>query len=411
VILHADVDAFFDSVEQRDDPSLRGRPTIVGSGVVMAASYEARAHGVRGAMGGAQARRLCPRAVVVEPRFSAYVEASKAVFDVFERTAPLVEGLSMEEAFLDVRGLERISGSPLQIAMKLRADVLERVGLPITVGVASTKVLAKIASGVAKPDGLLAVPPGSELGFLHRLPVERLWGVGPATAEKLHDRGITTVGELAGQPEAALVSLLGRASGRHLHHLAHNRDPRRVRAGRRRRSIGSQSALGSASRSPDALDARLVGLVDRVTRRMRASGRVGNTVVLRLRFGDFSRASRSHTLPRATAATRTILVTARALLAAAMPMIGRRGLTLVGVTIANLEYAGAGVQLMLPIDRRATGAIDAALDELRERFGPDAVTRATLLGRGSRLSASLLPGDEPPRRSTARMGRDPTHGG
>ena len=411
MILHADVDAFFASVEQRDDPRLRGRPTIVGSGVVMAASYEARAHGVRGAMGGAQARRLCPQAVVVEPRFSAYVEASKAVFDVFERTAPLVEGLSMEEAFLDVRGLERISGSPLQIAMKLRADVLERVGLPITVGVASTKVLAKIASGVAKPDGLLAVPPGSELGFLHRLPVERLWGVGPATAEKLHDRGITTVGELAGQPEAALVSLLGRASGRHLHHLAHNRDPRRVRAGRRRRSIGSQSALGRASRSPDALDARLVGLVDRVTRRMRASGRVGNTVVLRLRFGDFSRASRSHTLPRATAATRTILVTARALLAAAMPMIRRRGLTLVGVTIANLEYAGAGVQLMLPIDRRATGALDAALDELRERFGPDAVTRATLLGRGSRLSASLLPGDEPPRRSAARLRHNPTHGG
>jgi DNA polymerase IV len=411
VILHADVDAFFASVEQRDDPRLRGRPTIVGSGVVMAASYEARAHGVRGAMGGAQARRLCPQAVVVEPRFSAYVEASRAVFDVFERTAPLVEGLSMEEAFLDVRGLERISGSPLQIAMKLRADVLERVGLPITVGVASTKVLAKIASGVAKPDGLLAVPPGSELGFLHRLPVELLWGVGPATAERLHDLGITNVGELAARSEEALVSSLGRASGRHLHHLAHNRDPRRVRAGRRRRSIGSQSALGRSSTSPDALDARLVALVDRVTRRMRASGRVGRTVVLRLRFGDFSRASRSHTLPRATAATRTILAIARALLAAAMPMVRRRGLTLVGVTVANLEYAGAGVQLSLPIDRHMRDALDAALDELRERFGPNAVTRATLLGHGSRLSASLLPGDEPPRRSAARLGHNPTHGG
>jgi DNA polymerase-4 len=410
VILHADVDAFFASVEQRDDPSLRGRPTIVGSGVVMAASYEARAHGVRGAMGGAQARRLCPHAVVVEPRFSAYVEASKAVFEVFERTAPLVEGMSMEEAFLDVRGLERISGSPMEIAVRLRADVLERVGLPITVGVARTKVLAKIASGVAKPDGLLVVPPGSELGFLHPLPVERLWGVGPATAEKLRDRGITTVGELAGRTEAALASFLGRASGRHLHRIAHNRDPRRVRAGRRRRSIGSQSALGRSSRSPEALDAVVVGLVDRVTRRMRASGRVGRTVVLRLRFGDFSRASRSHTLPRATAATQIILVTARALLAAAMPMVRRRGLTLVGVTVANLEYAGAGVQLVLPIDRRRTGALDAALDELRERFGPDAVIRATLLGRGRRLSASLLAGDEP-RRSANRFGHNAAHGG
>jgi DNA polymerase-4 len=411
VILHADVDAFFAAVEQRDDPRLRGRPTIVGAGVVMAASYEARAHGVRAAMGGAQARRLCPQAVVVEPRFSAYVEASKAVFDVFERTAPLVEGLSMEEAFLDVRGLERISGSPMEIAVRLRREVRERVGLPITVGVASTKVLAKIASGVAKPDGLLVVPAGSELGFLHRLPVERLWGVGPATGERLHDLGITNVGELAARSEEALVSSLGRASGRHLHHLAHNRDPRRVRAGRRRRSIGSQSALGRSSTSPDALDARLVALVDRVTRRMRVSGRIGRTVVLRLRFGDFSRASRSHTLPRATAATRTILAIARALLAAAMPMVRRRGLTLVGVTIANLEYAGAGVQLMLPIDRRATGALDAALDELRERFGPDAVTRATLLGRGSRLSASLLPGDEQPRRSAAHVGHNPRHGG
>jgi DNA polymerase IV len=394
VILHADADAFFASVEQRDDPSLRGRPTIVGAGVVMAASYEARAHGVRGAMGGARARRLCPHAVVVAPRFSAYVEASRDLFEVFGETAPVVEGLSMEEAFLDVRGLERISGSAMEIAERLRGEVLERVGLAITVGVARTKFLAKVASGVAKPDGLLVVPPGSELGFLHRLPVERLWGVGPATARKLHARGLSTVGELADQPESALVSLLGRASGRHIHHLAHNRDPRRVRAGRRRRSIGSQSALGRSSRSPEALDAVLVGLVDRVTRRMRASRRVGRTVVLRLRFADFSRASRSHTLPRATAATLTILATARALLAAAMPTIRRQGITLLGVTVANLDHAGAGIQLVLPIDRRTPSALDAAIDELRDRFGPDSVTRATLLGRGRDLSAALLPGDE-----------------
>jgi DNA polymerase-4 len=392
-ILHADVDAFFASVEQRDEPSLRGRPTIVGPGVVMAASYEARAYGVRGGMGAARARRLCPQAAVVAPRFSAYVAASRAVFEVFQRTAPLVEGLSMEEAFLDVRGLEMISGSPVEIATRLRREVRERVGLPITVGVARTKVLAKMASRAAKPDGLLVVPPERELAFLRPLPVERLWGVGPATARKLHDCGITTVGRLAQLREEDLISIVGRASGRHLHAIAHNRDRRRVRPGRRRRSIGSQSALGRATSSGNALDAVVVGLVDRVTRRMRAAGWVGRTVVLRLRFADFSRATRSRTLPRATAATGTILAAARALLAASMPIVGRRGLTLVGITVSNLARGG-GVQLELPIDRNM-GALDAALDELRDRYGPEAVTRATLLGHGPTLSAHLLPGDEP----------------
>jgi DNA polymerase IV len=391
VILHADVDAFFASVEQRDDPRLRGRPTIVGGGVVMAASYEARAYGVRGAMGGARARRLCPHAVVVEPRFSAYVEASNAVFDVFRRTAPHVEGLSMEEAFLDVGGMRRISGSPFEMAVRLRREVRERVGLPITVGVARTKFLAKIASGVAKPDGLLVVPPGNELALLHKLRVERLWGVGPATASRLHDRGIVTVGQLGALPEATLISWLGRASGRHLHRLAHNRDPRRVRAGRRRRSIGSQSALGRATSSRDALDVVVVALADRVARRMRTSGWVGRTVTLRLRFADFSRATRSLTLPGATAATPAVLDAARRLLAAAMSMIERRGLTLVGITVANLDDRGVGVQLALPLDGRWTAELDSAIDELRERYGPDAVTRAALLGRGRRLSTSLLP--------------------
>jgi DNA polymerase IV len=392
VILHADVDAFFASVEQRDDPRLRGRPTIVGGGVVMAASYEARAYGIRGAMGGARARRLCPHAVVVEPRFSAYVEASNAVFDVFRRTAPEVEGLSMEEAFLDVRGLQRISGSPFEIAVRLRREVLQQVGLRVTVGVASTKSIAKMASRAAKPDGLLVVPAGRELDFLRPLRVERLWGVGPATAARLHDRGIMTVGQLAALPEATLISFLGRASGRHLHYLAHNRDPRRVRAGRLRRSIGSQSALGRATSSHEALELVVVALVDRVTGRMRASGRVGRTVTLRLRFADFSRATRSLTLPRAMAETPTVLDAARRLLAAATSMIDRRGLTLVGITVANLDEPGAGVQLALPLDGRWTAELDAAIDELRERYGPDAVTRAALLGRGRRLSTSLLPG-------------------
>src|ERR687896_1690149 len=331
-ILHADVDAFYASVEQRDDPRLRGRPVIVGGGVVLAASYEAQAFGVRTAMGGWQARRLCPQAVVVQPRMSAYAEASKAVFEVFERTTPLAEGLSIDEAFLDVGGLRRISGPPMDIAVRLRRDVREQVGLPITVGVAGTKFLAKVASGVAKPDGLLVVPPHAELAFLHPLPVERLWGVGRVTADKLHDLGITTVGQVARLPEKTLVSILGRASGRHLHALAHNRDPRPVQVRRRRRSMGAQRALGRTRRSPEELDAVLVALVDRLTRRLRKANRVCRTVVLRLRFDDFSRATRSHTLWEATAQTRTILFTARSLLAAAGPMILRQGLTLVGVS-------------------------------------------------------------------------------
>ena len=306
-ILHADLDAFYASVEQRDDPALRGRPVIVGSWVVLAASYEAKAFGIRTAMGGAQARRLCPQAVVVEPRMSAYSEASKAVYEVFEQTTPLVEGLSIDEAFLDVSGMGRIAGSPPCMAARLRREVLERVGLPITVGVARTKFLAKVASGVAKPDGLLVVPPDGELAFLHPLPVERLWGVGAVTARKLHDRGITTVGQVARLAEEALVSLLGRASGRHLHALAHNRDPRAVQVGRRRRSIGAQRALGRTPRSWEALDAVLVGLVDRLGRRLRAARRVCRTVTLRLRFDDFTRATRSHTLFEATSQTQTIL--------------------------------------------------------------------------------------------------------
>src|SRR3954447_19584495 len=278
-VIHADLDAFYASVEQRDDPKLRGKPVIVGGGVVLAASYEARSRGVHSAMGGARARRLCPNAVVVSPRWSAYVEASRAVFAIFERMAPVVEGISIDEAFLDVSGLERILGSPTRIAIRLRREVRERVGLPITVGVASTKHLAKVASGVAKPDGLIVVPPERELEFLHPLPVNRLWGVGPSTTEKLHALRMRTVGEIARFGETQLMEMLGRAAGRHLYAVAHNRDPRRVEGRRRRRSIGSQCAIGRGPHSAEALDVVLVGLVDRVTRRMRASGRSGRTVV------------------------------------------------------------------------------------------------------------------------------------
>ncbi|HET8640442.1 MAG TPA: DNA polymerase IV [Pseudonocardiaceae bacterium] len=388
-ILHADLDAFYASVEQRDDPGLRGRPVIVGGGVVLAASYEAKAHGVRTAMGGAMARRLCPQAVVVPPRFKAYSAASKAVFEVFRNTTPLVEGLSIDEAFLDVGGLRRLAGAPAEIAERLRGDVREQVGLPITVGVARTKFLAKVASGVAKPDGLLVVPPDRELEFLHPLPVERLWGVGRVTSAKLRERGITTVGEVATLGESLLVSLLGQGAGRHLHALAHNQDPRPVHVGRRRRSVGAQCALGRARKSTSDVDAVLVGLVDRVTRRMRAGHRVGRTVVLRLRFDDFSRASRSHTMPLATAHTPTVLATARGLLGSVEPLIYDRGLTLVGVAVANLDDDDA-VQLPLPFDRQAGGALDLALDNVRDRFGTSAVTRAVLLHRHTGLEVPLL---------------------
>jgi DNA polymerase IV len=389
-ILHADVDAFFAAVEQRDDPRLRGRPVLVGAGVVLAPSYEAKAHGVRTAMTISRARRLCPGAIVVKPRFSAYVETSRAVYRVFDDTTPLVEGMSIDEAFLDVRGLRRLAGTPTEIARRLRREVRERVGLPITVGVARTKHLAKVASGVAKPDGLLVVPPDRELAFLHPLPVERLWGVGPATARKLHRRGITTVGQVAELGEATLVAALGRAAGRHLHALAHNRDPRPVQVGRRRRSIGAQRALGRSPKSLEDVDAALLGLVDRVTRRMRAAGRVGRTVVLRLRFDDFSRATRSHTMAEASANTHTILSSARELLAIAEPMIERRGITLVGVSVSNLDD-GHAIQLALPLDPNDTDALDAAIDEVRKRFGWAAITRAVLLGRGNGLSMPLLP--------------------
>jgi DNA polymerase-4 len=389
-ILHADLDAFYASVEQRDDLRLRGRPVIVGAGVVLAASYEAKAHGIRTAMGGGQARRLCPHAIVVEPRMWAYSEASRAVFEVFEHTTPLVEGLSIDEAFLDVGGLRRVSGTPRDIAVRLRREVLDRIGLPITVGVARTKFLAKVASGVAKPDGLLVVPPDAELDFLHPLPVERLWGVGPVTAGKLHGRGIRTVGDVAQLPEPALIAMLGRPSGRHLHALAHNRDPRPVEVGRRRRSIGAQHALGRSPRSPASVDATVVALVDRVTRRMRAARRVGRTVMLRLRFDDFARATRSHTLDQATAHTPTILATVRGLLAATAPIVRQRGLTLVGIAVGNLDDADA-VQLALPFDPQSASALDAALDEVRDRFGSAAVTRAVLLNRDQGQTMPMLP--------------------
>jgi DNA polymerase IV len=390
-ILHADLDSFYASVEQRDDPTLRGRPIIVGGGVVLAASYEAKAYGIRTAMGGMAARALCPHVRVVSPRMEAYSAASKAVFEVFNDTTPLVEGISIDEAFLEVGGLRKIAGRPSEIGDRLRHNVLDRVGLPITVGVARTKFLAKVASRVAKPDGLLVVPIDRELEFLHPLPVGRLWGVGKVSEQKLNDRGITTVGQVARLGEASLVAILGQASGRHLHALAHNRDPRPVQIGRRRGSIGSQRALGRRSpKSPADLDAALVGLVDRVTRRMRKAGRVGRTVTVRFRFDDFSRATRSHTLPQPTAETSVVLTAARLLLEHTLPMIETMGITLIGIAVANLDNDDA-IQLELPFDRYWGSALDTALDEVRGKFGTNSVTRAVLLGKDQGLSVPMLP--------------------
>jgi DNA polymerase IV len=392
-ILHADLDSFYASVEQRDDPGLRGRPVIVGGGVVLAASYEAKSYGVRTAMGGAQARRLCPQAVVVPPRMSAYSQASEAVFEVFRDTSPLVEAISVDEAFLDVSGLRRVSGTPVQIADRLRTQVRDRVGLPITVGIARTKFLAKVASQEAKPDGLLLVPPGRELAFLHPLPVRRLWGVGAVTADKLRAHGIETVADVAELNESMLASMVGGAMGRQLYALSRNIDRRRVTTGVRRRSVGAQRALGRAGNGMSAaeVDAVVIGLIDRIAGRMRAAGRTGRTVTLRLRFNDFGRATRSHTLPWATCSTQALLGTARQLVAAAAPLIAERGLTLVGFAVSEIDRDGAE-QLMLPFATGAEpGVIDAAVDSVRRRYGRSALTRGILVGRDAGVEMPHLP--------------------
>jgi DNA polymerase-4 len=392
-VLHADLDAFYASVEQRDAPRLRGRPVIVGGGVVLAASYEAKARGVRTAMGGRQALELCPDAVVVPPRMDAYSQASKDVFAIFRDTTPLVEGISIDEAFLEVGGLRHIVGTPEQVAIRLRQRVKVEVGLPISVGIARTKFLAKVASAVSKPDGLLLVEPDREREFLHPLPVERLWGVGKVTAEKLHRLGIRTVGQLAELEEATAERLLGKASGAHLHALARLRDPRPVDTTRRRGSIGSQRALGRRPRTPDELDLMLTQIVDRLARRLRDGDRACRTVVLRLRFGDFAKATRSHTVGAPTDRTAVLLAVAQGLLAGALPEIAERGITLIGVSLTQLRRAD-DLQPELPIDWGEGVRLDTVLDAVREKFGAASVARAAQLGRDPGWSTPLLPEHE-----------------
>ncbi len=389
-ILHADLDSFYASVEQRDDPSLRGKPVVVGGGVVLAASYEAKAFGVRTAMSGGAARRACPNLIEVAPRFDAYTEASKRVFDIFRDTSPIVEPMSIDEAFIDVGGLWRLAGTPVEIATRLRARVAAEVGLPITVGVARTKFLAKVASAVGKPDGLLVVEPEGELDFLHPLPVQRLWGVGAITAAKLHERGVHTVADVAAMSPGALTAIVGRAMGHQLHALSHNRDARRVTTGKRRGSIGSQQALGRRRRSRDEIDVVLWRLVDRITGRMRRADRVGRTVTLRFRFDDFTRATRSHSLPDPTAGTSTVHATAAAILDGAWPMVETRGISLLGVSVGNLSDVDA-VQLVLPFERCESEQLDTVLDSIRDRFGRSALQRATTMRGDPGIQLPMLP--------------------
>ncbi|PJI86708.1 DNA polymerase IV [Luteimicrobium subarcticum] len=405
-VLHADLDAFYASVEQRDAPWLRGRPVAVGGGVVLACSYEAKRRGVRTAMGLREARSLCPGLVVVPPRFDAYSAASKAVFEVFRRTTPRVQGVSIDEAFLDVAGLRHIDVAPVDIAARVRALVRVEVGLTLTVGVARTPFLAKVASRVAKPDGLLVVEPDAEDAFLHPLPVEQLWGVGAVTAARLHAHGLRTAGDVAALPAGALRAILGPAAGRHLHEVVHGLTSARVETGRRRSSVGAQRALGRGPHAPEAVRAALLGLVDRVCRRLRDGDRTARTVVLRLRFADYTRATRSHSLPHATDVGTHLGGAALVLLSEAEPLVRERGLTLVGVALTNLGSA-AVVQPQLDLGLLgpagpvpvAAGArarceradLDAAVDAVAERFGASAVGRASLLRRGAGLAVPLLP--------------------
>ena len=397
-ILHVDMDAFYASVEQLDDPSLQGKAIIIGApesrSVVSSASYEARRFGVRSAMPVGQALRLCPHAIVVPPHFERYLEMSARVMRIFRDVTPLVEPLSIDEAFLDVRGLHRVDPTPpVDLGARLRARVRDEVGLSITVGVARTPFLAKVASRVAKPDGLLLVPPDDEAAFLHPLPVETLWGVGETTATKLRAFGLRTAGDVADLPEGVLRAVLGPAAGSHLHAVVHGRTPERVVTDRARGSVGAQRALGRGPHSPDAVRAALLGLVDRVCRRLRAGRRTARTVVLRLRFADFSRATRSRSLAFGTASSDELRAAALTLLDSARELVAERGITLVGVALTGLG-SDAVVQPALPLDRSHED-LDRTTDDLAQRFGSRALTRASLLVVGDGFAAPLLP-DPPP---------------
>jgi len=388
-ILHVDLDAFFAAVEQLDDPRLRGRPVIVGGlgnrGVVSTASYEARAFGVRSAMPMARARQACPQATFLSPRMSRYADKSREVMAILASVSPLVEQLSIDEAFVDVAGARRMLGSPEEIAALIRRRVLDEAGLCLSVGVASTKFLAKLASDLAKPDGVLAIAPGAEVAFLAPLPVSRLWGVGPATMTKLERMGLRTIGDVAGLDEQALVRSLGASLGRHLHALARNDDARSVVPERDAKSIGAEETFGRDLHTLAQCERELVRLVDRACARLRTARLVARTVNIKIRFGDFETRTRARTLDEATNVSTVVLEVARALLA---EFEFGRGVRLLGVALSQLDGA-AEVQTTLDLsgdaqtDRRERterrAAVERAVDEVRDRFGARAVGPATLV--------------------------------
>jgi DNA polymerase-4 len=390
-VLHADLDAFYASVEQMLDPSLRGRPIAVGGGVVLAASYEAKAFGVHGGMPGRQARVLCPGLVFVGGHFTEYQRLGDAAIRILGDFTPLVERISIDEAFADVAGCTHLFGTPAQIAATIRRRVRDELALPISVGVASTKHLAKIASQVAKPDGLVVVDPGTELAFLHDLPVELMWGVGPATRARLASRGIATIGGLARSNPAAITRLLGRAAGERLASLAWNRDPRPIRPGVRARSIGAQSALGRRSVDDPVLRRTLRHLADRVGSRLRAKGKAGRTVTARVRFSDLHSVAHAVTLPQPVAATPILAEVAEDLVRAVLrdhPQ--ERTVSLLAISVSHIEEQ-AVVQLDLPLsladEARRPGAqsgiarllTDRAIDRIRDRFGWESVGYASVV--------------------------------
>ena len=387
-ILHVDLDAFYASVEQLADPALRGRPVVVGGlgarGVVAAASYEARRFGIHSAMPMARARRACPDAAFLAPRFDAYGDASRAVMEILRSYTPLVEPLALDEAFLDVNGARRLHGDPPAIAADIRARIQAETGLVASVGVANTKLLAKIASDVAKPDGLLVVEPGDEIAFLHPLPVERLWGVGPATRRRLDRFGVRTIGDLAGVPEASLVAALGRAHGQHLFALAWNRDERGVDPEQQAKSIGHEETFATDVVERAVLEREVVRLSDRVASRLRSAGAAARTVQLKVRYGDFRTITRSRTLTDATDLSSELARTAAALLAAVD--IGG-GVRLIGVAAQQLDREPA-IQGALALDggsesgaanHERRDAIERGVDRVRARFGENSVRPARLV--------------------------------
>lgn len=394
-ILHLDMDAFFASVELLDRPELRGKPVIVGHrgarSVVTAATYEARKYGVNSAMPMAVALRRCPQAIVLEPHYERYQAASREVMRILRDVTPLVEPLSIDEAFLDVSGATALFGPPFAIGTALRARIREETGLVASVGAAATKFVAKLASGRAKPDGLLVVPEAETLGFLHPQPITALWGVGAASAQRLERLGLRTIGDVADAPLDALARALGPAAAGHLHALAHGRDPRAVSPERAEKTIGHEVTFERDIADTVVIDRELLRLAERVAERLRAGGWVARTLAIKLRFGDFETITRSQTLPEPTDVTQRIATEARALYAAS-PVVGR-GLRLIGVRASALLPTGTVARGLWDDDepwREAEGAIDA----LAERFGRGAVQRASLL-RGA-----------PPRRGSVPDGGD-----